>query len=247
MRPSLDRPCPPPATRRRAVARGGFSLIELMVVIVIMALAAAGMTRSIGALTRTKMRSAAMEIVAASRFAYGRSVSQGTTVRISFDLAQGSIQVQEAHGRVTLARGDDALRNSLDEGGEGDGASVDPWAAAKSRLEEPLAPTFGRSPFGAVTNDDGEAYKMSTARPLGEGIKVARLLTPHDPAPLTEGNGAIYFFPGGQSEHAVVQLENADGEVFSVEIAPLTGRARVYAFAYEPESLSEDDELRDPG
>ncbi|HLU47526.1 MAG TPA: hypothetical protein VK116_05555, partial [Planctomycetota bacterium] len=136
---------------------------------------------------------------------------------------------------------------SLDEQGEGDGASVDPWAAARSRLEEPLAPTFGRSPFGAVTNDDGEAYTMSTARPLGEGIKIARLITPHDPAPLTDGNGAIYFFPGGQSEHAVVHLENQDGEVFSVEIAPLTGRAKVYAFAYEPESLSEADEVRDPG
>ncbi|MBC7171311.1 MAG: hypothetical protein H5U40_02730 [Polyangiaceae bacterium] len=88
---------------------------------------------------------------------------------------------------------------------------------------------------------------MSEAKPLGEGVRVVRLITPHDPAPLETGSGAVYFFPGGNNEHAVVQLENAQHEVFSVEIAPLTGRATVHSFAFEPESLTEGDEVRDPG
>ena len=60
------------------------------------------------------------------------------------------------------------------------------------------------------------------------------------------GKGYIYFWPGGQSEHAVVQLvDNAD-HVYSVEVHPLTGRARIYPYAYEPEELNEE-EVRDPG
>jgi hypothetical protein len=42
-------------------------------------------------------------------------------------------------------------------------------------------------------------------------------------------------------EHAVVQLMKSDGTVYSVEIHPLTGRGRVHNFAYEPDSIQDED------
>jgi hypothetical protein len=216
-----------------------------------MALGATGVSMGIGALTRSKMRAATMQIVSATRFAYGRSVAQGTTVRLVFDLENGSMKVDEARGTVTLSRSGDGRRGSRDD--EEDGAvddsasSVDPWEAARLRIEQPLEPSFGRSPFGPVEDALGRALSMSKATPLGDQIRVVKIITPHDPDPLTEGIGAVYFFPGGHSEHAVVQLQNKHEEVFSVEILPLTGRARVHGFAFEPENLTEADEVRDPG
>jgi general secretion pathway protein H len=241
----LDRT--PNICRRRLPVRrtAGFSLIELLIVVVILAVAATGTTMAIGALTRSKMRAACMQIVAASRFAYGRSVSNGTTVRLVFDVGSGTMKVEEAHGDVTLSRADDELRLET-ETDEDDASSVDPWEAARHRIENPLEPSFGRSPFGPVLDHQGRPYSMSKATPFGEGVRVVRLITPHDSAPRESGNGSVYFFSGGNSEHAVVQLENSRHEVFSVEIMPLTGRARVHGFAYEPESLTEDDEVRDP-
>ena len=70
--------------------------------------------------------------------------------------------------------------------------------------------------------------------------RIARILTPHDPAPREDGQAAIYFFPGGLTEHAIVQLMDRSGAIYTVEIESLTGRARVYDFAYEPETLEDE-------
>jgi general secretion pathway protein H len=208
------------------------TLIEVLIVVVIVALAASGIVYSLGALTQANLRSAAMTISAGSRFAYNRAIAQGKTVRIVFDLDSGQMSFEEAHGRVTLARLDDATRQELEEGE--DGTSVDPWAAARARLEDTIRPSFGRSPFAAL---EGDRY---AARPLASGISIRKLIVPHEPEPRTEGRGAIYFFPGGQTEHAVVWVADSSDRVYSVEIHPLTGRTRVHSFAYEPEAMLDD-------
>ena len=72
---------------------------------------------------------------------------------------------------------------------------------------------------------------------MAEGVEIERLITPHEAEPRTRGRGHIYFFPHGQTEHAVVWLGDGGDTVFSVEIHPLSGRARVRSSAYEPEEL----------
>lgn len=227
-----------PATRadRERRAREGMTLIEVMIVVIIIALAATGLSYSFGAVTRANLRSGAMTVAAASRFAYGRAISQGTTVRLVFNLAgeESTISFEEAHGRVTLARLGDATRQELEEGEDVD--AVDPWAAAQARLEDTLTPSFGASPFSAIP---GRRYQ---AQEVASGIRIVRLIVPHEPEPRTEGRGSIYFFPGGQTEHAVVWLADSSDHVYSVELHPLTGRARVYPEAYEPEELLDDGE-----
>ncbi len=210
------------------------TLIEILVVVIIIAIAATGITYSLSALTRANLRSACMTLTAASRFAYNRAISQGTTVRLVLDLDTHQMLFEEAHGRVTLARLDDATRTELEEGE--DGTAVDPWAAAQSRLSDPLHPSFGASPFSAI---EGRRY---AARPLASGISIRQLIVPHEPEPRTEGRGAIYFFPGGQTEHAVVWVGDDDDRIYSVELHPLTGRTQVHDYAYEPEVMLDDGE-----
>jgi hypothetical protein len=159
---------------------------------------------------------------------------------------------EEAHGRVTLARNDDARRSEMDETDEA-AAAVDPWQAAQQRLDTTLEPSFGASPFSPLVGRDGEVLSKYRAQPLEDGIRIARLYVPHEPAPREQGRGAIYFFPTGMTEHAVIQLSNSSDTVYSVEIHPLTGRAKVHRFAYEPEPIREDadeedlSEVEDPG
>jgi Tfp pilus assembly major pilin PilA len=213
------------------------TLIEMMIVVIIVALAAAGTSYALGALERTQLRSACMRIAAAARYAYNRSISHGTTVRLVFDLDAETVAFEEAHGRVTLARADDPRREeAAEEGGQnGDVSGVDPWAAAQARLSSTLRPSFGGSPFQPIA---GLRYQ---AHPLGAGVTIERLIVPHEPEPRERGRGSIYFFPGGLTEHAVVWISDGDDQVYAVEIHPLTGRARVHDHAYEP------DELLDPG
>lgn len=217
----------------------GMTLIEILIVIVIIALAAAGMVFAVGALTRTRLKSSCMKVTAASRFAYSRAITHHKTVRVLFDLSENTIALEEAHGRVTLARASDERRSG--DSGE-DSSAVDPWTAARERLADTLRPTFGASPFGPMTNREGQAIERYRAAPIGAGIRIVRLYLPHEPEPREEGRGSVYFFPGGITEHAVIQLADASNHVYSVEIHALTGRATVHNFAFAPEPIREDDD-----
>lgn len=211
------------------------TLIEMMIVVLIVAVAATGLSVGFGALTRTHLRSACMRVAAASRYAFNRAISQGTTVRLAFDFSTHQMSFEEAHGNITLARVDDERRLDIEEGGDGaDAAGVDPWAAARARLEDTLRPSFGASPF---TTLEGSRYQPSE---LADGVEIERLITPHEAEPREEGTGHVYFFPNGQTEHAVVWVTDGGDRVFSVEIHPLTGRARVREGPFEPEELLVD-------
>lgn len=222
------------AYRQRDIRRQGMTLIEMMIVIVIVAVAATGVSYSLGAITRANLRSASVRLSAAARYAYGRAIAQNSTVRLRFDFATGRMVFEEAHGRIVLARLDDATRQELDD--DEDGAAVDPWAAAQARLSDTLRPSFGASPFSAIEGSRFEAQELAS------GIRIARVTVPHEPEPVEDGEASIHFFPGGQTEHAVIWLADSEDRIYSVEIHPLTGRGEVRAFAYEPEEFLDDGE-----
>lgn len=221
----------------------------MLIVVALLALAATGIGFAVGALTRTNLRSGCMKVTAASRYAYNRAIVQHNTVRVVLDAENHQLSLEEAHGHVTLAREDDERRENAAEGG-GAEVGVDPWEAARARLEKTMDPSFGRSPFSAIKGSEGETLEKYKPQPIGDDVRIRRMFLPHESEPRESGKGAVYFFPGGRTEHAVIQLASEDGEaVYSVEIHPLTGRTKIYNEAYEPEELETEDfsELEDPG
>jgi type II secretory pathway pseudopilin PulG len=218
------------------------TLIELIVVVVIIALAGSGLSFSLGALNKTNLKSGAARLAAAARFAYNRSIIRGTTVRIAFDLPGNTFSIEEANAHVTLARAKDERRkDSLDKTGQ-DIAAVDPWESARARISEVLKPSYGASPFHGLSNDDGKALTRYNSVTLGRRVQVVKLIVPHEPEPLEQGKGAVHFFPSGMTEHAVIQLSDGADAIYSVEIHPLTGRCQIYPQAYEPKKLLGDPE-----
>jgi prepilin-type N-terminal cleavage/methylation domain-containing protein len=217
---------------------GGFTLIEVILVIAIIAVVITGATFGLGAITRTRLRSSAFKVASAAKFAYNRSLTHGTTTRLQFDFEKNTMAVEETETPVTLAT-EEQLE---DEPGE----AVDPWDLARSRLETPLDKVKPRSPFQPIANASGQPLKQYAAQPLGDGILIHGLITPHETETRTDGEGAVYFFPGGVTEHAVIQLSDSSETVYSVEIHPLTGDARIHNFAYEPvDELDDEGEVED--
>ena len=224
--------------RAPARARDGFTLIEVILVVAIIAVVVTGATFGLGAITRTRLRSSSFKVMSAARYAYNRAITQGTTTRLYFDFEKNTMAIEEASTPVTLA-----TEEQLD-GEAGDG--IDPWDLARSRLEQPLDPPAPQSPFQAITNASGTVLKRYTAHPVGDGIELHALITPHEADKRTDGQGAVYFFPGGLTEHAVVQLKDSSETVYSVEVHPLTGNAKIHNFAYEPlDELDDDGEVED--
>ncbi|MDH3199975.1 MAG: prepilin-type N-terminal cleavage/methylation domain-containing protein [Myxococcales bacterium] len=219
--------------------RGGFTLIEVIMVIAIIAVVVSGASFGVGALTRTRLRSASFRVMSAAQYAYSRSVTHGTTTRLQFDFEKNTMAVEETEAPVTIANHEQLESDT--------GGAVDPWELARLRIEKPLdrePPPI--SEFSPITTLEGEPIKRYQPQPIGDGIAIHALVTPRDSQPRTEGEGGVYFFPGGVTEHTVVQLKDGSDTVYSVEIHPLTGNARIYPYAYEPLSdLDDEGEVRD--
>ncbi len=230
-----------------ARSRAGLTLIEIMVVVVIVAMAASGASIGLGALTRTSLRSACVRIMALSRYSYHRALTHGTTVRMTLDLSKHTIGLSEAHGRITLVRSDAPLRETLREDDErGDpGAAIDPWEAAKQRMAKPDELTFPVSPFAAINSPSGKAIPRFGTQPMGDGIRIVKVIVAHEAEPREEGVTDLFFFPSGLTQHAVVQVADKNNTIFSVEIHPLSGQGKVHAAPYEPEVLIDDPTQRD--
>ena len=225
---------------RRRRSQQGMTLLEIIMVTAIVALAVSGVSFSIGALTRTNLKSASGKVGAAIRYAYNRAVTQGTTVRVHFAIPGSTFSIEEAHRGVMVASAKDKKekRNVDEEGKLVD--SVDPWAAAQARINQPDKPSVGASPFSALTTNEGEVLKRYQNVSLGRGVQFIKLIVPHEPEPVTSGEGAVHFFPGGRSERAVIQLGDGRGGVYSIAVHPLTGRIKVYPEAYEPKELLQE-------
>jgi type II secretion system protein H len=229
--------------KRRHQRQEGITLIEMIIVTVILALAASGMTFSLGALSRANLKAAAGKLGAGMRFAYNRAVTQGTTVRVRFRIPSGAFSIEEAHGGVLLASLKDK-ENKRAMGKDGKPVdAVDPWEAAQARVKQPDKPTMGASPFSPLSTSDGTPQKRYTDVKLGTGVQIVKLSVAHEPEPRTAGEGAVHFFPGGRSEHALIQLGDGRDSVYTVEVRALTGRIKVYPEAHESRDLlSEPDE-----
>lgn len=223
------------------------TLIEITIVLVILMVAASGMSLGFGAITRSQLRSSCTRIIAATRYAYNHAIVNGVTTRLVFTLPADNFSIEEAHAHITLARANDPRRV-----GEGDGpvsgAGVDPWSAAKARLQDTYKPNLGSSPFSPLGSSnqmaDGSEAKPSrfSKIALGRGVKIVKLIVPHEVDPVEEGENGLYFFSSGLTEHAVIQVSDGGEKVYSIEIHPLTGRATLHTDAFEPRALLDNEE-----
>lgn len=226
--------------KQRSNITSGFTLIEIIIVIAVIAVAVSGIGIAFGAQKRSQIRSASVRILAASRYAYNRALTRGVTVRIRFDLDQDTFSIEEAASAV-------AIQKSAEE------EDKDAWKRATAALdqdEQDPTTTGDAGTFFPISNRDGEPIKRYSSQKLGPSVKIDKIFVPHRPNSAVSGSESLYFFPGGFTEHALIQIADSEGQYpFTVEIHALTGKASIEAGRKEPrDSLldpSEDGEVED--
>jgi len=246
----------------RKLSRGGFTIIEMMVVVAIVGLLLAAAALSFHNIIRSDLRSAASKSAAAMRLAFDRATMTGMTIRVVFDIEKGEAWFEGSAERVTVGKsGVFAERGSDPEGGQqGEGQQEEEGKKASSSKsvpflgvvggdesaegEEGLAPGIDVQRFMSELDQDQSAVKRAEAKfkpikgvatrkiKLARGIRVDAVVTPRTVDPVTEGKAYVYFFPQGHSEPAVIHLADKDDEYYSVVLHPLTGQARVYPCMY---------------
>jgi len=219
-----------------------------MIVVVIVAIGASAASLGLGAITKTNLRSAAVRLVALSQYGYHRALANGTTVRMTLNLDEGTVEMSEAEGRVSLVRSDAPLREEAarDEDRGDPGAGLDPWAVAKAKIEKPMDELkLPPSAFSPITSDNGKPIQRFAKHPVGDDIRIAKVIVAHEEQPREQGKTDLFFFPSGLTQHAVIQLRDRSDTIYSVEIHPLTGRGTVHNVPFEPEVLVDDPNKRD--
>ena len=132
-------------------------------------------------------------------------------------------------GSATGGTGDVQDPLSMMMTGVGMGALSDPFLVSMSTGRPGKVSRYRGARFAALPGDRG------TPRELEGATVFLRVHTPHEPLPREEGKAYVYYFPGGVTEHSIIQLSDGEDRVYSVEIHPLNGRAVIHRFEYEPE------------
>jgi prepilin-type N-terminal cleavage/methylation domain-containing protein len=200
------------------------TLIEILVVIAIIALLAGGIAFGFNAVPRAKLRAGSLRLANTFRFAYIHALTTGRTTRVSFPLGTGQISVEDTEDVHTIERRDPNRPGTAED--------VEAEARRDAQAMSDLRPCAPRAMFTALP--------PRTFRPLPrEDVVITRLYSPHDPEPREQGTGHVYFFSGGLTERAVVHVRNTRGEIFSVALSPLTGRAEIFDRPVEPPNVVE--------
>jgi general secretion pathway protein H len=152
-----------------------------------------------------------------------------------FDL-DGSKILLEDTGDTLLVRNDDPTGGSAAATPE----ERDAIEQAARILKGPQAPRAQFSPVKALGFDPD----TSGGRPLGKGVRFLRVETGHSPDGQTSGRAYLYFWPGGQTERASIQLAPAGAtspnDGMTLVVSPLTGRVRTMAGAKSMDPLRDD-------
>ena len=86
-------------------------------------------------------------------------------------------------------------------------------------------------------------------RALESGIKIRSVETGHDAEARTEGRAYLYFWPGGRTELASIQIRigdsDEDSQTLSLEISPLTGKVTIKPGPVELVIPTEDNQKSD--
>ena len=209
----------------------GMTLIEILIVLALIALLMGSMTFGSGFFSSGNKRAAASLIVAGVRKGLSHANTSGRPCRLALNFASGSVVLEESASRG-------ALRKSAkeDEDSDSDFDAVSAYGPSAEEIvsaAEQEATNFvegntntspSYTPVADWLNEEGKP-----GRSLGRGIIFRMLQTEHDEEPIVEGVGYLHFWPGGETERAVVQLGTADLEDggYTIMISALTGRARI--------------------
>lgn len=218
----------------RSSSARGVTLVEILVVLVLVALLAGAVIVGTGGIAASRLRGAAATIVAYSRIAVTRTNATGRPVRIVFDLEKGQIWIEES--TTSRALRENPLAKDEETASDDDFSGPDAQRARAAKAAgDAEAERFiegkgkQRPSFQPIKGLEIAGESAGQQRDLGRSIEYHQVQIEHDLEPHTEGRAYLYFWPGGETEWASVQLrrsgEKATG--LTVLVSPLTGRARI--------------------
>ena len=217
--------------KARRPSEGGFTLIEMMIALVIVALMTVVTVTGLRSFAKSDLRSTATRMAGAVRYLFDRASTTGHVHRLVLDFDNGKYWAEVSNDDFIIAAGKEteasrkieAEKIAKEEEAKREAAEKESFMGSSgipSRYQpKPFTPK--RAKF--------DAFRETAVKPitLKSGVLLADVYTPRLLKPLTEGKGYIYFFPMGMTEAAVIHLSDGKEAFYSLIVHPLTGRVSV--------------------
>lgn len=215
------------------------TLLEMMVVIAIIGLSMLLIAGGFRTMTGAEMIDNATELTAIMRRASQLAIEHGDIHRVLLDLDKQTYVVEVCQGATAIQRNElitasdeeekkkavEHAKAKLDQLPTDALAAGDPEEAAHRAASLAGHHMADRTCIPATDSVTGDSQGKGWQRQLGvdRNIKFRNVYVAHRDDPVKSGQVAIYFFPVGSAEKALVELTDGD-RVFTVSVAGLTGR-----------------------
>jgi type II secretory pathway pseudopilin PulG len=218
------------------------TVLELMIVLAIIGGMFFIVRSGFRMVTKADLVEDSTELTAVLRRASQLAVEHGELHRVTLDLDQQGYVVEVCQGEVAIARNelvkadDEATKRALERGRQRL-AGLPPDALATGDPEEAtrraaalaghhIADRMCKPADDSLTGDsNGKGWLRKLRK--DKGVKFKEIWVAHRDDSATKGQVAIYFFPLGSAEKAVIELTDGS-EVFTVLVFGLTGRVELH-------------------
>jgi general secretion pathway protein H len=192
----------------------GFTLVELLVVVGVIAVLAGLAAPALGSLTGANARKSASELAGAMRYLFDTAALRHETCRIALDMEARAWWAECAPGAATIAK------DPRDQEDEEELARRFP-----DERDEEARRLLAKTRFGAFTDRLVDKRELPGSTGFGKIHVEGR-------SGVEKGTAYVYFFPAGQAQRAFVPVQDGNN-LYTVVVEPFTGRARVVVGAVE--------------
>lgn len=202
----------------------GVTLIEVLIVLAVVTVTMGITIFGSGMADSARLRRSSVLIASAVRVAYGHANATSKVVRLVFNFDQRTVSIEESSGQLSLAQNDRT-------GGAQAATQAERMAMAEAETvtKGPRAPrpSFRPVPAFGFSLDKGAGAGKS----LDPNIRFLQIETGHQDDAVKADQAYLYFWPGGQTERASIQLSvggsTLDADAVTILISPLTGKADI--------------------
>ncbi len=231
----------------------GFTLIELVVVIAVIAIVTAAVATGIGNIRGASVQSETGKLAVAVRYLYNLAVLSGRNQRLVVDLDTQSYWGEEQttsdpcetfllpgegeeedpkHDKKAEEKSSDGSKGSKGskggKGGKGTKGGKGPKEAGGKKANQ--------AGFQAIES------RLLAKYSLDKGVKFGGVMTSHQVSLSEKGQAYVYFFPNGTTENALIYVTGESQEdVMTVEVKALQGTAQIHKNKVELTQFGKDN------
>ena len=220
----------------------GMTLIEIMIVLLILAMLAAGSIYTMSVLTHGQIKDEARRFTSAAQYTYNQAALTNRPYRLVIDLDEHTYHTEVSDSAVVIDESSDEAREAYDEGLLPEEARMleeQRRAERRGMFSEQDHDPFGISRRASFQQAED---RVLDARTLRHGIEFEFVRTEAHRREIRNGRAVVYFYPNGMQQQAVIVMhEPSSGARMTLITEPLTGRIRTYSGDYEvPDDFGEE-------